>query len=127
MVSAGASTAAPKIERAGAGRDPEVAHDRAPAVVVDDDLADDERDGLVVVGDRAGHRRVARGEGDAARVERAAAAVGAGPVGRPRSRPPRARPGCTCRARPEGRGGVGEGVGRGLDRGAEDRARRRWS
>ena len=104
---------------AGAGGDPEVAHDRAAAVVVDDDLADDEADGLVVVGDRAGDRRVARGEGDAARVERAAAAVGAGPVARRVAGQRELGEGVGAGRDLQGRGGVGEGVGGGLDGGAE--------
>src|SRR5207344_1026920 len=69
----------PEHQRPGAGGDPEVAHHGAAAVVVDDRLLDDQLDRLVVVGDRAGDRRVAGLDGHAARVEGPAVTVGAGP------------------------------------------------
>ena len=94
-------------ERAGVGRDAEVVDDRGAAVVVDDDLLDDELDRLVVVGDRAGDRGVAGRDGDRARVEGAAAAVGAGPGGR----------------RVAGHRELGEGVRAGRDARASRRCR----
>ena len=112
-------------ERAGAGGDAEVADDRVAAVVVDDDLLDDELDRLVVVGDRAGDRRVAGGDGDAARVEGAAVAVGAGPGGRLVAGQRELGEGVGAGRDLEGRGGVGEGVGRGPRRRRRRRARRR--
>ena len=58
--------------------------------------------------------------GDGARVEGAAVAVGAGPVGRRVAGHLELGEGVRAGRDLEGRGGVGEGVGRGLDRGAED-------
>ncbi len=63
--------------------------------------------------------RVARGEGDAARVEGAAAAVGAGPGGRRVAGQRELGEGVGAGRDRERRGGVGERVGRGLDGGAE--------
>ncbi len=57
---------------------------------------------------------------DGAGVEGAAAAVGAGPVGRGVAGHCELGEGVGAGRHREGRGGVGEGVGRGLDRGAED-------
>ena len=119
-VSAGASTAAPKASAPALVVIPKSPHDRAAAVVVDDDLLDDQADRLVVVGDRAGDRRVARGEGDPARVERAAVAVAAGPGGGRVARQRELGEGVRAGRDLERRGGVGEGVGGGLDGGPED-------
>ena len=87
-------------EVAGVGGDAEVVDTAVPPSSLTTTFSMMELDGLVVVGDRAGHRLVAGGDGDRAGVEGAAVAVGAGPGAGLVAEDRRARRGCRCRPRP---------------------------